>query len=1141
MKAPTQDDKERSDSVSSTPSDGMVFSSNSEPFFSPSVLAESQKEPSAVDTASVSSTNVLRTDSFSSVSSESNSVGNRSFDSRTGGSIFKSETKNHMESETAFSPVSDETESTPVINAHTTAAKSSETTKGFQVSFAAPAGVATSLENSKSAQESSPSQEGMFGQQDLFANFGNQGRAAGDMGASFDSGFPVDDPFAPSGDQNSDMFVSSENFKAAFETNQFSSDPFGAALSEKTENMITEGDESENVAFPTRGSTGFEAAFDTTPFSPDPFDSAFADSNAQERTEKRVLEAESQSAQESGSFKAAFDTTPFAPAAFGSAKPKDDEPQNLEKRTLGPEINSAQESASFEATFNSAECRPNPFESVESKDGELQSTVENSEETKTQVGQESGGFEVAFDTVSSKSDEPQDTGKSVDDNSTQESGTFETAFGAAPLSADPFGSVTSKADEPQGTKKSAEDQSSAGSGKFEVAFDTAFETVPFSADPFGSVTSKADEPQGTKKSAEDQSSAGSGKFEVAFDTAFETVPFSADPFGSVTSKADEPQGTKKSAEDQSSAGSGKFEVAFDTAFETAADSFGTVTSKADQPQSTAKRMEGQATGSEQFEAAFGTAAFATDPFGSVSSKDDKPQSARESTEEVKSHSAQNSAGFEVRFDAAPFDSSMSKSDEPQITTEGAEETKSHSFEAVFDATQFPDDPFKSTDSKGKESEAFETNSPWGNAFGQFESSSFGEAFTPEPSTVADTATAPPAPAASMNVPGDAVFAEATSVSITSPALSSTSTSSDDTDRKSPASTRKTMTSSDAFESLKVSLASLSTKQEGPSVELNVEETDAVEKGSEVNEVEQDTTESVPTFHQDKEIGTKQEVDTICGQGEERPNELHLSELKVSTDRPVSPSMPPPLPPRIMASPPPLPARPRSTSNISTSSLGAMASHGYSGPTPPPLKKTDISKKMPPALPPRVDLQGKAGLDENQSKLDLFASDALKAVFNGTEASTDTSSTSWAAAWPSETKTGNTQETSGADKSADPFSEDFFTNFESPQQDTEKASAVVSQDPFGDPFSPKDPPASTDFGGQDLFASFPPANRQNSGSGDNLADPFSNSLSSFSADDPFDGISDPFAEKGALGDDLFANSPQKPNQGDSLKLSNEVSG
>ena len=259
----------------------------------------------------------------------------------------------------------------------------------------------------------------------------------------------------------------------------------------------------------------------------------------------------------------------------------------------------------------------------------------------------------------------------------------------------------------------------------------------------------------------------------------------------------------------------------------------------------------------------------------------------------------------------------------------------------------------------------------------------------------------------------------------------------------------------------------------------------------------------------------------------------------SLKQPASASIPPPLPPRPIVSPPPLPARPTSLSSASScTSTGKspgspqMATESPKSNSPYQLKK-GWGKKPPPAPPPRVDLHEKP---KESSKMDasenLFSSGVLGGIIEGSGTTTKHESpllnTPWRDVCLEDKRSGV----------SDPFSEDFFTNFDFPQETSGTSAASSDNDPFASTQSVD--PFAAPFGDQDVFSSFPPAQRDSSL--DDL-DPFSGDLSDsfavFPCKDPFSDISDPFADRGVLSNDPFGDSPRKVNPGEAISLS-EVS-
>lgn len=272
-----------------------------------------------------------------------------------------------------------------------------------------------------------------------------------------------------------------------------------------------------------------------------------------------------------------------------------------------------------------------------------------------------------------------------------------------------------------------------------------------------------------------------------------------------------------------------------------------------------------------------------------------------------------------------------------------------------------------------------------------------------------------------------------------------------------------------------------------------------------------------------------------------PSELVIQDSRPTfSERPISPTVPPPLPPRPVAAVPPLPARPSSSSStVSTgmSPIGSQTSTGSPSLNSPHQGNKGSAKKPPPALPPRIDLNEnseKVSSNETVAFPDPFGVD-FDQKFNNSKGVAEDSNSNWVASWPNSQKTSSEQESKDF---SDPFSDDFFTNFDFPQRSASDTSKSDNLDPFAPTKQPSELFPSA-FGNQDLFAAFTPA--KGSGTFDS-GDPFKNDLSdsfvAFSSDDPFSDISDPFADKGVLNDDPFGDSPRKPQAGKALTL-NEV--
>ena len=270
-----------------------------------------------------------------------------------------------------------------------------------------------------------------------------------------------------------------------------------------------------------------------------------------------------------------------------------------------------------------------------------------------------------------------------------------------------------------------------------------------------------------------------------------------------------------------------------------------------------------------------------------------------------------------------------------------------------------------------------------------------------------------------------------------------------------------------------------------------------------------------------------------------PSELVIQDSKPTfSERPISPTVPPPLPPRPVAAAPPLPARPSSlSSTISTgmSPAGSQISTGSPSSNSPHQGKKGSSKKPPPALPPRVDLnENSANTSSNETVAfpDPFGVDFFDPKFDNSKGVAEDGNSDWAASWPNLQKTSTEEKTKDF---SDPFSDNFFTNFDFPQKSASDNSKSDNLDPFAATNPPSELFPST-FGNQDLFAAFTPEKGNDAfGSGDPFKNDLSDSFAAFSSDDPFSDISDPFADKGVLSDDPFGDSPRKPQAGKALTL------
>ena len=270
--------------------------------------------------------------------------------------------------------------------------------------------------------------------------------------------------------------------------------------------------------------------------------------------------------------------------------------------------------------------------------------------------------------------------------------------------------------------------------------------------------------------------------------------------------------------------------------------------------------------------------------------------------------------------------------------------------------------------------------------------------------------------------------------------------------------------------------------------------------------------------------------------EEKPSDLQVLEAKLSlSQRPISPSSPPPLPPRPVVSAPPLPARPPSSNSTGMSPMSSCMSTGSPTPNSPQQGKTGSAKKKPPPPPPRVDLNEQSSVDPSNQKgafPDPFGSDLFDDKFDKGMETAGQESSDWMASWPSG------PELPQKEKTKDPFNDSFFTDFDFPQNTANNTSSKDNLDPFATT-DPTSEPFPSGFGNEDLFAAFTPAKVETAFDiGDPFQNDMSNSFAAFTSDDPFSDISDPFADRGILSDDPFADSPSKLQAGESLTL-NEV--
>lgn len=269
--------------------------------------------------------------------------------------------------------------------------------------------------------------------------------------------------------------------------------------------------------------------------------------------------------------------------------------------------------------------------------------------------------------------------------------------------------------------------------------------------------------------------------------------------------------------------------------------------------------------------------------------------------------------------------------------------------------------------------------------------------------------------------------------------------------------------------------------------------------------------------------------------EERPAGLQIQESILSV-RPQSPTAPPPLPPRPLVSAPPLPMRPSGSKSTTSPAKSPLISElsVESPPTDSPnQEKKSSAKKTPPPPPPRVDLNEKPGVISSNQQDDFpdpFGSDAFENKFGNKN---DVGHSEWTTSWP------NVPEVSPKEQSydkSDPFSDSFFTDFHFGQKYESSKEINDNPDPFGTSNSSSEP-FPVGFQSEDLFAVFTPAKvdvvfREGG--------PFQNdSFSALPSSDPFCDITDPFADKGVLNDNLFGDSPSNPYTGESLTLNESL--
>lgn len=348
---------------------------------------------------------------------------------------------------------------------------------------------------------------------------------------------------------------------------------------------------------------------------------------------------------------------------------------------------------------------------------------------------------------------------------------------------------------------------------------------------------------------------------------------------------------------------------------------------------------------------------------------------------------------------------------------------------------------------------------------------------------------------------------------------------------------------DPFEEFKISFPSQTTIPEIMMSDDTGGEQSATNENLPNEELHQNVKNVVSFEETDKTVSQAQDLESESNvkndteeeqMKEERPCELQVQESKLSlSERPVSPTAPPPLPPRPSVSAPPLPARPSSSPAVSsgkpmspdvfTESPSSTSAH---------QGKKGSSKKTPPPPPPRVDLNEESEVVSSNKKAafpDLFGSD----LFENSNDVSDHKTSEWTASWQ------HSPELPPKEKPKDPFSDSFFTDFDFPEKPGISKAANDHVETFATTNSSSDPfPAA--FGNEDLFPAFTPAKADVAfGGGDPFQTDMSGSFSAFPSSDPFSDISDPFADKGILSDDPFGDSPSAPHVGESLTLNESL--
>ena len=260
----------------------------------------------------------------------------------------------------------------------------------------------------------------------------------------------------------------------------------------------------------------------------------------------------------------------------------------------------------------------------------------------------------------------------------------------------------------------------------------------------------------------------------------------------------------------------------------------------------------------------------------------------------------------------------------------------------------------------------------------------------------------------------------------------------------------------------------------------------------------------------------------------KPTTLPIQPIKPNQDEDASPNAPPPLPPRTKTTLPALPPRPRTFSSPISSQAPTAPPRpvGPSGRDSPAAK----GKRLPPALPPRIDLEmekTRAHSNPPAPPITGFSPDAFSSPKNENP-------DSWQVNLENNPSKGDKDQNSISDSktSADPFGDDFFTDFNlSAAKDTSakpNEAAQNNQDLFDDPFLAKEGTNDmfiADFGGEDPFADFS-SNNKGKNNDPFMADPDGVFPGFSTSEDPFSDVNDPFADKTAVHDDPFGSSTKK---------------